>query len=175
MNAVEFENRRLRKAVPLDSEVTEPPVLESKVRLKLFISFLNFADPKSFCSRWAQLQPSRCCFASGQRAVWTSRCLMSSAKIPQDDFYRKLDWNLFKVFSIIVECGGITAAAELLDRKQPSISLALKRLEVRLNVRLCERGPSGFELTDEGRALADTCFKLKSLVRGVPDIIADTK
>jgi len=99
---------------------------------------------------------------------------MSSKNIRHDDFFRNLDWNLFKVFCIIAETGGVTSAAELLRRKQPSISLALQRLEGHLNVRLCERGPSGFELTDEGRALADTCMKLKALVRGIPDAMADT-
>ncbi|WP_052699325.1 LysR family transcriptional regulator [Hyphomicrobium sp. 99] len=99
---------------------------------------------------------------------------MPSNSIRHDDFIRNLDWNLFKVFCIIAETGGVTAAAELLRRKQPSISLALQRLEGHLNVRLCERGPSGFELTDEGRALADTCMKLKALVRGIPDAMANT-
>jgi DNA-binding transcriptional LysR family regulator len=99
---------------------------------------------------------------------------MSSVKSRRNDFCQKLDWNLFKIFSIIVESGGVTAAADLLGRKQPSVSLALKRLEDQLNVRLCERGPSGFELTNEGRALADTCSELKSLIGGVPDTIADT-
>lgn len=99
---------------------------------------------------------------------------MSPISIRSDVFLRNLDWNLFKVFCIIAETGGVTSAAELLNRKQPSISLALQRLEGHLNVRLCERGPSGFELTDEGRALADTCMKLKALIRGIPDAMADT-
>ncbi|WP_177228060.1 LysR family transcriptional regulator [Hyphomicrobium facile] len=99
---------------------------------------------------------------------------MSSNNTRHDDFFRNLDWNLFKIFCIIAETGGVTAAAALLRRKQPSISLALQRLEGQLNVRLCERGPSGFELTDEGRALANTCMKLKALVRGIPDAMADT-
>lgn len=99
---------------------------------------------------------------------------LDSMKTRREDFYRRLDWNLLKTFNFIVESGGVTPAARLLSRKQPSVSLALKRLEQHLNVRLCERGPSGFELTDEGRALADTCSKLKSLIGRVPEDLADT-
>ena len=33
---------------------------------------------------------------------------------------------------------------------------------------LCRRGPRGFELTDEGMLVADTCRSLNSLVRNVP-------
>ena len=72
-------------------------------------------------------------------------------------FARNLDWNLLKFFHEIAEARSVTGAAQELNRKQPALSLALRRLEERLGVTLCQRGPTGFELTDEGRILAEAC------------------
>ena len=98
---------------------------------------------------------------------------MARAKPNSEQQLRQLDWNLLKVFSVLVETGGLTRAAEKLGRKQPAISLALKRLEQRLEARLCRRGPSGFALTEEGRRLAETCARLTDMIRQLPDVIAD--
>lgn len=83
-----------------------------------------------------------------------------------------LDWNLLKVFTVIVEAGGIGRAAGRLGRQQPAVSLALKRLEQRLGCTLCRRGPGGFALTDEGRRLAEICGRMRELIRDLPDGIA---
>jgi LysR family transcriptional regulator, transcriptional activator for bauABCD operon len=83
-------------------------------------------------------------------------------------FARTLDWNLLKIFYEIVDAKGLTRAAEELSRKQPAISLALRRLEDQLGVVLCRRGATGFELTDEGRVLSDTCRHIRDHVREVP-------
>src|SRR5262245_18329400 len=84
------------------------------------------------------------------------------------NFSRKVDWNLLKTFHEIAEAGGVSRAGRALRRKQPALSLALKRLETELGVTLCRRGPRGFELTDEGMLVAETCRSLNSLVRNVP-------
>jgi LysR family transcriptional regulator, transcriptional activator for bauABCD operon len=83
-------------------------------------------------------------------------------------FARNLDWNLLKIFYEIVDANGLTRAAEELSRKQPAISLALRRLEDQLGVVLCRRGSTGFELTDEGRVLSDACRRILDHVREVP-------
>ncbi|HMT45636.1 MAG TPA: LysR family transcriptional regulator, partial [Novosphingobium sp.] len=44
-------------------------------------------------------------------------------------FASRVDWNLMRTFVDIVRAGGIGAAARQLNRQQPSISAALKRLE----------------------------------------------
>jgi DNA-binding transcriptional LysR family regulator len=85
---------------------------------------------------------------------------------PGRQFGRNLDWNLLKFFHEIADARSVTRAASELNRKQPALSLALRRLEERLGVTLCRRGPTGFELTDEGRVLADTC-------RGFADAIGE--
>lgn len=90
-------------------------------------------------------------------------------------FARNIDRNLLKLFYEIVQAQGLTGAAQELSRKQPAISLALRRLEERLNVVLCRRGPSGFELTDEGQVLAEVCFRIMEQVREVPYRLSDLK
>ncbi len=99
---------------------------------------------------------------------------MATTKTGKDLILTRLDWNLLKYFSVIAEAGGVTRAAEKLGRKQPAISLALKRLEQRLNSRLCQRGPGGFALTEEGRRLAENCAHLSDFIRHLPDTITET-
>ena len=102
-----------------------------------------------------------------------------SSKRKQEDatrrnlqFGRNLDWNLLKFFHEIAEARSVTRAASELSRKQPALSLALRRLEERLGVTLCQRGPTGFELTDEGRVLADTCRGFADAIRELPSRLA---
>lgn len=66
---------------------------------------------------------------------------------PSVTFARNVDWNLFKVFHEIARRGGIGAAARALNKKQPSITAALQRLEDQVGATLCTRTPRGVELT----------------------------
>lgn len=66
---------------------------------------------------------------------------------------RTLNWNLLHTFVVIVEAGGITAGADKLGRRQPTISNALRRLEEQIGKRLINRGPGTFELTGAGKLL----------------------
>lgn len=88
------------------------------------------------------------------------------------DLVQSLDWNLLKVFDAIVQSGGIARAAQRLGRQQPAVSLALKRLEDRIQCKLCRRGPAGFMLSEEGRRLAEICQQLREQVRDLPETIA---
>ena len=89
-------------------------------------------------------------------------------------FSRRLDWNLLKSFHEIAVHGGVTRAAEELGRKQPAMSLSLRRLEEHLSVSLCQRGPRGFALTQEGKVVADICDRLFGTVARLPSRVADT-
>jgi DNA-binding transcriptional LysR family regulator len=53
----------------------------------------------------------------------------------------------------IVRAGGIGAAARNLNRQQPSISAALKRLEDQIGTRLFDRSTGGIRITAAGEAL----------------------
>ncbi|MEO5598093.1 MAG: LysR family transcriptional regulator [Novosphingobium sp.] len=81
------------------------------------------------------------------------------------DFARKLDWNLLKLFLEIVRADGIGAAARNLNRQQPSISAALKRLEDHLDARLFDRSPAGIRITPAGKALQALCEDMFENVR----------
>lgn len=83
-------------------------------------------------------------------------------------FLRNLDWNLMKTFAEIVRSGGVSKAARAMHRQQPSVSSALKRLEDYLGVVLCHRGPSGFELTDHGKAVAEVCSRIEEETLSLP-------
>jgi len=95
-------------------------------------------------------------------------------RAPRTRFSQDLDWNLLKVFNAIVEAGGISLAARALHRKQPAVSLALKRLEAEIGARLCERGPGGFRLTDAGRKMAELAASLARGVAELPPRLGDT-
>jgi len=91
-------------------------------------------------------------------------------------FARNLDWNLLKTYGEIVRAAGISRAARVLSRQQPSISSALKRLEDYLGAVLCQRGPSGFDLTEHGKAVAELASQLETLISSLPatlDAISD--
>ncbi len=58
--------------------------------------------------------------------------------------------RLLKVFNSVVECGGFSAAETELNIGRSTISIHIKNLEQRVGLKLCERGRSGFTLTDDG-------------------------
>jgi len=88
-------------------------------------------------------------------------------------FAQSLDWNLLRAFHEIVQAGGISRAARRTSRKQPALSMALKRLEDHVGARLCRRGPGGFKLTPEGELLAETCGALYGGVAHIPHSVAN--
>jgi DNA-binding transcriptional LysR family regulator len=61
-------------------------------------------------------------------------------------------WNLddVPIYIAIVECGGISAAAERLEISKSAVSKALSRLEAFLGARLSERNSRNFRITEAG-------------------------
>lgn len=98
---------------------------------------------------------------------------MAPSNCSEERFQLELDWNLLKVFNQIAKVRGVSSAAVALGRGQPAVSEALRRLEAALGVRLCRRGPRGFELTDEGQLLAEVCLSIEQLLCRIPADIAD--
>ena len=88
------------------------------------------------------------------------------------DFAARVDWNLLRTFVEIVRAGGVGAAARKLNRQQPSISAALKRLEDQVGVQLLRRSPAGVEMTAAGAALMALCEEMLEAARMVPHQIA---
>ncbi|ESQ90494.1 LysR family transcriptional regulator [Asticcacaulis benevestitus] len=70
------------------------------------------------------------------------------------------DLRLMRTFATVVKHGGFVAAESELQIGLPSISRYIKDLEIRLGVRLCDRGRRGFTLTAEGKLVHDACQQL---------------
>lgn len=58
--------------------------------------------------------------------------------------------KLLETFCVVVESGGFTEAQYRLGITQSAVSCRIRDLEVLLGYRLCERGRSGFALTERG-------------------------
>lgn len=71
-----------------------------------------------------------------------------------------LDLKQMRVFLAVVESGGLSAAQNTLGLTAPAISKYLSDLEVRLGVKLCNRGRSGFEMTASGRCYYEKAKQL---------------
>ncbi len=71
----------------------------------------------------------------------------------------------FSLFRTIVEAGGISAAALVLQSSPAAVSRHLSALETRLGVRLAERSSRRFRLTDEGLLLYDRSRAILDQVR----------
>lgn len=87
-------------------------------------------------------------------------------------FASRVDWNLMRTFVEIVRAGGIGAAARQLNKQQPSISAALKRLEDHVGATLLHRTASGVEMTAAGKAMMALCEDMLESARLVPHQIA---
>lgn len=64
-----------------------------------------------------------------------------------------IDIKQLRIFMAVSECGGFTAAEDVLGLSQPAISANIADLESRLGFRVCKRGRSGFHLTERGEEL----------------------
>ena len=70
-----------------------------------------------------------------------------------------------ELFCAVVEAGGISAGARLLDSSPPAVSRRLSALEARLGVQLAERSARRFRLTDEGILYHDHCRGILTALR----------
>ncbi|MDT0603896.1 LysR family transcriptional regulator [Thalassotalea castellviae] len=70
--------------------------------------------------------------------------------------------RLLKVFKTVIECGGFAAAEVELNISRPAISLAVSELESLLQMRLCNRGRSGFSITEHGKHVYQSTLQLLS-------------
>ena len=87
-----------------------------------------------------------------------------------DKFVTNLDWNLLRTFVVIVQEGSITAAATRLLLRQPTVSLALQRLEAHMHNRLIERGRGDFRLTAVGRELYRECVDIYGGIANLKEV-----
>ena len=75
-----------------------------------------------------------------------------------------VDIRLLRVFRAVVDCGGVSAAELELNINRSTISRHLSDLELRLGVRLCERGPGGFAMTQDGERVFEASSQLLAAI-----------
>lgn len=76
------------------------------------------------------------------------------------------DLRLLRIFRKVVECGGFSAAEVELNISRAAISIAMNELEGRLALRLCQRGRSGFSLTQEGSEVYQATLQVLAAIEG---------
>ncbi|BFM49595.1 LysR family transcriptional regulator [Marinomonas sp. THO17] len=74
------------------------------------------------------------------------------------------DLRILRIYRTVVECGGFSAAEIELNISRAAISIAISDLETRLGFRLCQRGRSGFSLTNEGSQVYEYTLQLLSSI-----------
>lgn len=86
-----------------------------------------------------------------------------------------VDLRLLRIFVAIVECGGLSAAESRLNIGRSTISAHLSDLEVRLGIKLCKRGRSGFEITETGRVTYQASLELLQQCEAFASTVASSK
>jgi DNA-binding transcriptional LysR family regulator len=86
-----------------------------------------------------------------------------------------VDLRLLRIFVAIVECGGLSAAESRLNIGRSTISSHLSDLEVRLGIKLCKRGRSGFEITEPGRVTYQASLELLQQCEAFTTTVASSK
>lgn len=71
-----------------------------------------------------------------------------------------IDIRLLRIFVTVTECGGFAASELELNIGRSTISKHIADLETRIGLTLCNRGPAGFSLTEEGEQVLDATKRL---------------
>ena len=85
-----------------------------------------------------------------------------------------VDIRLLRIFRVVEKCGGLSAAELELNVGRSTISKHLSDLETRLGMKLCNRGPSGFSLTEEGRKIVEASNRLFSAIDSFQNAVNET-
>ncbi len=84
-----------------------------------------------------------------------------------------VDIRLLRVFRAVVKSGGLAAAELELNIGRSTISKHISDLELRLGMKLCNRGPRGFSLTGEGRQVLNAVDQLLMAINTFKDDVAE--
>ncbi|WP_424975612.1 LysR family transcriptional regulator [Dinoroseobacter sp. S124A] len=77
-----------------------------------------------------------------------------------------VDIRLVRIFITVTECGGFAASEVELNIGRSTISKHISDLELRIGLKLCNRGPSGFSLTPEGELVLEASRRLLASIDG---------
>lgn len=73
----------------------------------------------------------------------------------QSPVFSAMNWDDLKVFLAVASAGSVRAAAPVLGVNQSTISRRIHSLEKELNTNLFEKLPSGYSITEVGKAVLD--------------------
>ncbi len=82
-----------------------------------------------------------------------------------------LDIRQLRIFLAVVEAGGYTAAELTLNLANSTISNHISNLEKRLDMKLCERGRSGFRLTEQGEVVHNATRNLFNSMEAFKQVV----
>lgn len=85
--------------------------------------------------------------------------------------YERLDWNLFRIFTVIVQEESITKAATRLCVTQSAVSQSLRRFEEQVGCKLMVRNGNTLTLTGVGEKLYNISTSIYEEVRRVEDAV----
>ncbi|MEB0079142.1 LysR family transcriptional regulator [Pseudomonas sp. CCI3.2] len=77
---------------------------------------------------------------------------------------QRLNLNHLHTYSCVIACGSFSAAGEKLGLTQPAVSLQIRQLEQRLNVRLIERVGKRIKATSPGNLLLEHVIHIDAAV-----------
>ena len=84
-----------------------------------------------------------------------------------------VDIRLLRIFVAVTECGGFAASELELNIGRSTISKHIADLELRIGLKLCNRGPAGFSLTPEGDQVLQSAQRLLSSIDGFQSEVDD--
>jgi len=82
------------------------------------------------------------------------------------------DLRLLRIFRVVVECGGFSAAESELGITRSTISVHMSNLEKRMKLKLCVRGRSGFALTEAGQTVYHAVMNLTESLNDFSHLIS---
>lgn len=82
-----------------------------------------------------------------------------------------VDLKLLRVFMTVARSGGFSLAQTELNVSQATISIHIKNLETRLGLTLCQRGRSGFALSEDGQRVYDAANALLNHIDDFQSIV----
>lgn len=95
------------------------------------------------------------------------------ARAPEHAYPRSVELRQLKYFVAIADARSFTTAAKTLMVTQPTLTMAMKKLEGELNTRLFHQGERGHQLTETGQLLYEEGTRILAEVGALEERIRD--
>ena len=86
-----------------------------------------------------------------------------------------MDWDLLRIFLVVVEAGSFTQAGKTVNLSQSAVSRQVAKLEKSLGVPLFHRRPRGFVLTEQGENFFATVKEMSAKLGMAEAIINESR